>query len=116
MIRTLAYTLAGAALILAGLAWAAQTNGIDPFSPDVRMIAILSVAATLYFSLRVTTSLRGMLARRDSQPSASGSEAKTRRGLFRRWGRSDALDARLDARRERLRRAREAGKLDDRAD
>jgi hypothetical protein len=116
MIRTLAYTLAGAALLLASLAWAAHANGIDPRSPDVRMIVILSVAATLYFSLRVTTSLRGLLAGRARRKGESELEPDKKRGLFHRWGRSDALDARFEARRERLRQARAAGKLDDPGD
>lgn len=85
-------------------------NGIDPLAPEVRTIMLLSILAALYVGIRLTSVIRAF-ERRGEARAASGEAPK--RSAFNRWGRSSSLDARMEARRERVRQAREAASKDD---
>lgn len=105
------YLLIGLGLFVGTLALAYGLfvqNGIDPLAPEMWLYALLGVVVALYVAMRLTLLLRWYLKRTgrdgDTDEEATGSKP---RSAWSRWGRSAALDARLDARRERLRRAQE---------
>jgi len=82
-------------------------NGINPLAPEVRTIMLVSLAVAAYVGLRLAMLVRGF-EQRAAERRTRGEETASQTGAFSRWGRSSSLDARLEARRERLRRAREA--------
>lgn len=102
------YTL-GLAAIAAALGYALFTQyGIDPLAPEVRTIMLLSLLVAGYIGLRVALVIRAFEQRHaDRNGTGDDSRPGRKRSAFNRWGRSSSLDARLEARRERLRRARE---------
>ncbi|MEM7767257.1 MAG: hypothetical protein AAF253_07190 [Pseudomonadota bacterium] len=100
--------MAGFSAVALGLGYALFVqNGIDPLAPEVRTIMLISLAVAGYIGLRLTLLVRG-IERRASEAVDEGDGEDRRRSAFSRWGRSSALDARMDVRRERVRRAREA--------
>ncbi len=109
MTRFILYALV-ATLITLGLMYAAAWQaGIDPLSPTVRTLASVSALAAVYVGVRVAMVVRQIGTRgvRAGETSAGAKDEK-RRSAFSRWGRSDKLDARMRAREERVRRARQA--------
>lgn len=109
MMRFALYSI-GFTLLALGLGYGLFVqNGIDPLAPEVRTIMLLSLAVAVYIGMRLTMLVRAFERRRSDQ-SGDGDDA--RRSAFGRWGRSAALDARLDVRRERLRKAQETAERD----
>lgn len=81
----------------------AFSQGLDLFDPQFRMIGLLGLVTTLYAGLRISMFLNKLVFP-DRSGEADGAPRK--RSAFERWGRSDALDARMDARRARVAAAR----------
>lgn len=110
MPRFLLYSV-GFSILAAGLMYAmAVSAGLDPLAPQVRTISLLSLLAAAYVGIRGAMVLRGFERRRQARAEAEafGEDSKVKkRSAFSRWGRNSALDARMEARRERLRRAQE---------
>lgn len=91
-------------LIAGGLIYSvALGQGLDLFDPQFRMIGLLGLVTTLYAGLRISLFLNKVVF-----PDRSGEDegAPKKRSAFERWGRSEALDARMDARRARVAAAR----------
>jgi len=78
--------------------------GLEPFAPNIRTLSFLALLVAAYFGVRVALLIRSLERRKGRE--ANG---KTRKSgsAFRNWGRDRELDARLQARRDRLRRAKE---------
>lgn len=84
----------------------AYFNGVDPMGPRFGWVLALGVIASIYAGLRVGYVVDKMLARREPGETVGASKTSS----FRRWGRSEHLDSRLEARRRRVEaaKAREA--------
>ncbi len=106
MIRFSLIALTSTLVVVAAITGAMVSQGVDPLAPQVRTIALVSLAAAVYVGLRVAMVANRMLASRDDAGDEGGS-TRRRRSAFARWGRSDTLDARMEARRERVARARD---------
>ncbi len=78
--------------------------GLDPFAANIRTLSFLALVVALYFGIRVAMVVRNLERRKGDQPKSGD---KTARSAFRSLGRDSKLDARMEARRERVRRARE---------
>ncbi|MEL6662701.1 MAG: hypothetical protein AAFR33_06835 [Pseudomonadota bacterium] len=81
----------------------ARTQGLDLFDPQFRMIGLLGLVTTLYAGLRISMFLNKVVF---PERGEDGEPQLKKRSAFERWGRSAALDARMDARRARVEAAR----------
>lgn len=113
MIRFSLIALTATLVVVAAIAGAMVSQGVDPLAPEVRTIALVSLAAAFYVGLRVAMVANRMFASRE-EAGEEGETPRKRRSAFARWGRSDALDARMEARRQRVARAkaRQSGEED----
>lgn len=121
--RFLLYAVLGPVLAGGLMYLMALSGGIDPLAPEVRTIALVSLLAALYVGLRLAMVVRSYQRQREANKRAAGDTSgdredadAPRRNAFSRWGRDSRLDARMEARRERLRRAKAQGRLKDDAD
>lgn len=99
----------GIALAMAALLFLiAVINGVDPMASGFGWVLALGVIASIYAGLRIGYVVDKMLDRRE--PGESDGAPKS--SAFRRWGRSEHLDSRLEARRRRVEaaKAREAAR------
>ncbi|MEM1104929.1 MAG: hypothetical protein AAGH87_00955 [Pseudomonadota bacterium] len=90
-----------------------RSQGLDLLDPRYRLIGALALATTLYAGLRIGLFLNQVLASRAAAEEGDGAQ---KRSAFQRWGRSSALDARMDARRARLAAAKAKKPPEDAAD
>ena len=121
--RFILYASIGTVLAVGLMYLMATSGGLDPLAPEVRMIAWLSLLAAVYVGIRLAMVVRSYERKREAQQDNPAdtfdeppAESVRRRNAFSRWGRDSRLDARLNERRERVRRARAKGKLSDEAD
>ena len=121
--RFILYASIGTVLAAGLMYLMATSGGLDPLAPEVRMIAWLSLLAAVYVGIRLAMVVRSYERKRDAKQDNPAdtfdeppAESAPRRNAFSRWGRDSRLDARLNERRERVRRARSEGKLSDEAD
>lgn len=104
MTRFIVYALLGS-LVGAGILYVmAVQAGLDPFAANIRTLSFLALAVAVYFGIRVAMVVRGLERRR--QGDDTGRE-RSSVSAFRNWGRDSKLDAKMEARRERVRRAKE---------
>ena len=114
MTRFIFYAIAGFAVAGAIMYVMARQMGLDPFAPNVRTLSSLALVVAVYVGIRIAMIVRALERRSDRSGEAAG-KRDGRRGpsTFRKWGRNSELDARMEARRERVKRARESNKTDE---
>ncbi len=110
MTRFIFYAIAGFAVAGAIMYVMARQMGLDPFAPNVRTISSLSLVAAAYVGIRIAMIVRALERRGKGE---HGADARRGPSTFQKWGRNSELDARMQARRERVRRARERSKTDE---
>lgn len=112
MTRFILYAILGF-LAGAGMLYVmAVQAGLDPFAANIRTLSYLALVVALYFGIRMAMVIRSLERRKDDRSEGQGGKAargseKTARSAFRSLGRDSKLDARMQARRDRVRRARE---------
>ena len=102
MARFLLIFLAASTVFAAAIYSIVQMQGVDLLSPQVRTIGLAALATALYAGLRVAMFTNKFLSRRNDEDPG----APRRPSAFRQWGRSASLDARLEARRQRVEAAK----------
>lgn len=102
MTRFLLISFAIALAMAAVLVGMALYNGVSPTAPRFGWVFALGLIASLYVGLRIGYVIDKMLAPRDTAAPAKSSKTST----FKRWGRSEHLDSRMEARRRRVEAAR----------